>query len=323
MKKSLWERPNCNLCGSKNYGIMHEKLSYWEYEGIFRIVKCKQCSLVYLHPRPPVTEIGKYYESENYFGRDIAHEQKLDDAQTREEVFSPAYDVIFKKKKKGKILDIGAGTGLFLSKFKEKGWDVDGIEITSDAVKYAKKFYNVRLRQGDFFDFSLPKGAYDVVALNGALEHMHHPLETLMKSHEYLKKGGLVILSVPNVEGLGRHIFKKNWFPWQPPRHLYHFSPKTARMILEKAGFESIVIKHTYAVQNSYILFQSMRYSKSPKFALKETGGLIDQALVEVKSSSLKVKLGKHIWKLLVSILAKLEEYIGRGEVILVYAKKA
>jgi len=323
MKKSLWERPDCDLCGSKEFVIMHDKLSYWEYEGVFRVVRCTQCDLVYLNPRPPVSEIGKYYESENYFGRDIVHEQKLDDAQTREEIFSPAYDVIFKKKRKGKILDIGAGTGLFLSKFKEKGWDVDGIEITSDAVKYAKKFYNVKLRQGDFFDFPLPSEAYDVVTLNGALEHMHHPLETLKKSHEYLKKGGLILFSVPNVEGLGRHLFKKHWFPWQPPRHLYHFSPKTARMMLEKAGFESIAITHTYAVQNKYILFQSMRYGKSPKFALKKTGGLKNQASVEEKSVSLKVKIGKYVWMYLVTILSKVEEYIGRGEVILVYAKKA
>ena len=179
MKKSLWERPDCNLCGSKEYNVVHDKLSYWEYEGVFRIVKCAKCGLVFLHPRPPVSEIAKYYEQDNYFGRDITDKKQFDDDLIRDEAYDPSYKVVFKKKKKGKILDIGAGTGLYLSKFKEKGWEVDGIEITKEAVKYAKKNYDVRLRQGDFFDFSLKNNYYDVVALNGALEHMHYPFETL------------------------------------------------------------------------------------------------------------------------------------------------
>ena len=324
MKKKLLnilEYPKCNLCGSKKYNVVYDNMTYWEYPGVFREVACAECGLVFLHPRPKLQFIGRYYESDNYFGRDIsAQDTRENDGEIRNTAYGPAYDAIFSKKKKGSILDIGAGTGLFLSLFKEKGWKIDGIELTPDAVAYAKKAYGVKLRQGDFFDFSFPEESFDVVTLNGALEHMYDPYGTLLQARKYLKKNGMVVFSVPNVASLGRALFGRNWFPWQPPRHLYHLSPTTARKILEKAGFRDIHVNTNYYVQNRYILFQSLRYSKSPKFQKSKKGGLADASLVNTQTSSLPVTIGKAIWGSLSEGIARVEPIFGKGEVMLVYA---
>jgi len=321
MTKSAWKNPVCNFCQSKEYRVLYPALTYWEYEGTFRIVQCNNCSLVFLSPRPPLREIARYYEVDNYFGRDIQNiALKINDSRERNNTFGPVYSLIQSKINKGTILDIGAGTGLFLSHFKSKGWKVDGVELTTDAVSYAEQHYKIKLKKGDFFDFHFKKNTLDVVTLNGALEHLYDPLETLTEIFSILKKGGLVVISVPNVESMGRVLFGKDWFPWQPPRHLYHFSPSTLSKMLQRAGFNNIAIHHNYHLQNKYILFNSLRYQKSPKFQKKPIGGLLKKD--NISSPTITVRLGKHIWNFISETLARFEAVINRGEVLLVVAEK-
>jgi len=322
MRNKNWEKPVCNLCGKNDQTILYKNLTYWEYPGIFQIVKCNNCSLIFVSPRPRISDINKYYEQENYFGRDINSERKdLNYKQERKNVYENVYKLILNKKTSGKILDIGAGTGLFLTKFKDLNWKIDGVELSRDAVLYARKQYDIKLKQGDFFDFSFSRNSYDVIALNGALEHLYNPQETLKKAYSILKTGGIIVFTVPNVESLGNKIFGRRWFPWQPPRHLYHFSPTTTRRMLNNSGFKKINIYHNYWLQNYYILFQSLRYGYSPKFVLKKTGGLKNSTVTKNKFY-FKKEFGKIAGKIFAFTLSLIEPMIKRGEVLIVYAKK-
>ncbi len=323
MKKlnSNWEEPNCNLCGGSATEIIYNNMTYWEYPGKFRIVRCRKCSLVFTSPRPVLSRMEKYYESEMYFGRDVEKKDCIDDSEGREMHYGPMYEIILSKKKKGSIFDIGAGTGMLLSKFKDKGWRVSGVELTRGAVNYAKRKYKIKLYQGDFLEKKV-NDTFDVIVLNGALEHLHQPFETLLKARKNLKNKGFVLISIPNSDSLGRKIFGKNWFAWQPPRHLHHFAPKTVSEMLNKAGYKNINISHSYSVQNNYILFQSARYMLSPKFKKKSTGGLINQKDAFVQKASIKKNVGKYFFKTFAFLLSKIEPLIKRGEVMIIYAEK-
>lgn len=304
-----WEVPNCNLCNSSDFEVLYEDLTYWEYPGKFRIVKCAKCSLVFTSPRPILSEMEKYYESEMYFGRDVEVTDQINDSDNREMHYGPMYEIILSKKKKGKIFDIGAGTGMLLSKFKEQGWDASGVELTRGAVRYAEKKYGIKLHQGDFLEKKI-HDKFDVVVLNGALEHLHKPLETLKKARINLKTNGFILISIPNSNSLGRKIFGRNWFAWQPPRHLYHFSPETVTQMLEKAGFKNIKVSHTFDIQNFYILFQSARYMISPKFKKRSAGGLVNKKDAFRQKFSIKKEVGKAFFKTFSFIVAKIEPIV-------------
>jgi len=321
MTKEKLETPACNLCLSKDNKPLWSNLTYWEYPGIFQVVQCKKCQLVFLSPRPTIDEIKKYYDHISYFSSDsekyLPHQDEL---KERENAYANIYAILLSQKKKGKILDIGAGTGSFLSKFKELGWQVEGLEINPDAVRFAKKNYGITLRGGDFSTFRFKDSYYDVITLNGALEHIYDPQKTLKTVYRSLKKGGVILFSVPNVDSMGRNIFGKDWFDWLPPQHLYHFSPKTAKAMLQNAGFKESVVRHDYHEQNYYILFQSLRYAKSPRFKTKKTGGLVT---TKYKSTfSLKKSVGKLAGYVFAFSLSIIEPLVKRGEVIIVYAKK-
>ena len=317
-----WEVPVCNNCHNKIQTVLWNDLTYWEYPGVFQIVQCSECGLVYTSPRPKPSQIGKYYVQENYWGRNVEDLQALFNDDKERAAYSPMYNIIRKYKRKGKILDIGAGTGVFLSKFKNEGWKVEGVELMESAARYAKEHFGIVMKQGDFFNFSLPSNSFDVVALNGSLEHLYTPLETLSGIQKILKKDGIIIFSVPNYDSIGRKVFGKNWFAFQPPRHLYHYSPRVIRQMLKNAGYKNIRISYKFWLQNHYILFQSLRFSKSPKFVKRNTGGLLNTSVPKKRSWSPKIVIGKLLGYAFAYGTAALEPFLKQGEVMIVYAQK-
>lgn len=322
MKKG-WEVPKCGICGKSGFDIIWDDSISWMSKGVFRIVKCNNCGLVYLSPRPSKSIIDKYYQEESYWGTNISDFSKDIDYERREKAYGIIYKDIFHRLEKGSILDIGSGTGLFLTKFKERGWKVEGIELSKKACEYAKKVYGISLRNGDFLDYKIPRSKYDVVTLNGCLEHLHNPKKTLEKINFVLKKSGILIISVPNFDSLGRRIFGKEWFALQQPTHLYHFSSTTLKKLLVMTGYKNVEIKHSYFRQNYYVIFESIRMFFSPKFIKAFNGGLVDKEAKNTQSKqTFKLVLGKISANIITIIIVLLEQFIKKGEVIVAYGEK-
>lgn len=315
------EFPICTNCNSSDYVLIWDDLRTWEYKGVFRIVKCSNCDLIFLNPRPILERIGKYYQTDSYWGRDINKNETNSNFQKERQVsYGHLYSLINKFKKKGSILDIGAGTGMFLSYFKELGWHVDGLDLSKAAVNYAKKEFNIHLKCGDFQNYNFSPKTFDVISLNNSLEHLYNPFKTLQKIKRIIKDDGLLIITIPNIESVGAKIFGKHWRSLDPPRHLYHFSEKTIIKMLHKAGFEKLGSNHWYWVHNYYSIFESFRYNISPRFALKKEGGLAN--IRYKKKFSLKKEVGKIFFSFLSGIIAVIGSATKKSEVFTIYAVK-
>ncbi|HYD35790.1 MAG TPA: class I SAM-dependent methyltransferase [Vitreimonas sp.] len=316
----------CNYCHSKSARPFLKNVTSWEHEGSFTVVKCQRCQLVYLNPRPTRTQIGQYYPTQSYWGRDMKTKDMLSQLQReREDAYDFLYRVVLSKKSGGRIVDIGAGTGIFLSKFKELGWQAEGIELSKDAVKFGQRMFKIKMHQGDFLDFMFPARSVDVVTLNNALEHLYDPAKTLRAVYKVLKKGGLVVVTVPNIESLGFTLFGKDWYALQPPRHLYHFSPITLSKMLEQQGFRVGGISHKYWVHNYAALFESFRMKLSPKFEKKPSGGRVEKAsqVSLSHSPSMTKEIAKLLFKGMAGGLAMVGAAIGKGETICIWAQKS
>jgi len=319
-----WERIECNLCGNKSYDVVWNNATSWLSKGVFRIVKCRECKLVYLSPRPSQKIISKYYEPDSYWGFNIYDFETKADYLERDKVYGFLYKDTIARKQFGTILDIGAGTGLFLTKYKEKGWETIGVELSKEACEYAKRVYGMTLINGDFLKHSFPKNKFDLVTLNNSLEHIHSPKETLKKISSLLKDGGLLLITVPNFNSIGSKIFGKEWYALQPPTHLYHFTPESLTSLLNKTDFRVEMIKHSNWRQNYYILFESIRILFSQKFRKRSKGNLINKEKIKKKSTqTLSLISGKIAAKAVTFLLTFIEQIVKRGEVIIVYAEKA
>lgn len=99
------------------------------------------------------------------------------------------------------VLDLGCATGRLGRKLRElnKACELVGVEIFEPAAEEAKKHYDA-LYLGDLECLTLPyKEYFDFVICGDILEHLRQPEEIVKKIHIWLKEGGILISSIPNI----------------------------------------------------------------------------------------------------------------------------
>jgi len=279
------EKVNCNLCGSNKNSFLLKSRNWLKHtKERFNIVKCSNCNLVYLNPRPSKESISSYYPDEyepyNARGRSLAERVSkiLLDSYYRKEknIFSLVKSFLAQliyspvpSKKQGKILDIGCGPGISLYNLKKFGWNVYGLDISQKAVNFARNNLDLKnVRRGFIEDAFYHKEYFDVIRMSHVIEHLNDPKETLLKIRKILKKNGILIITTPDFSSPLRPVFGPCWFPLESPRHLYLFTPETISLLLKKVGgFKILKTKHDIS---AYHLAKSLSYVMGNKQALNK-----------------------------------------------------
>jgi hypothetical protein len=63
------------------------------------------------------------------------------------------------------------------------------------------------------------------------------PRETLQQAHRLLKPNGLLVVHTIDIDSIFAQLMGARW-PWLMEMHLYYFSRRTLRAMLEKCGFQ-------------------------------------------------------------------------------------
>ena len=228
------EEVNCFVCESKKYNQCYKKFG-------FGIVKCADCNMVYVNPRPKNESLIKYYT------------ESLASAYFQEFIISPTQDyrienivkprlqfLIDNFPDKGKWLDIGCSSGLLLSEGAKVGWDPYGIEFEATAANAAREL-GVHIYEKPIEELDI-ENKFDLVTMFEVLEHVADPKSTLEHCYKAMNKGGHIVITVPNIEGIEFEILEDKHSNIAPPSHLNYFSPQTLTDILVKNGFEIVNI---------------------------------------------------------------------------------
>lgn len=218
----------CNICGSTAAVAYSTPVDYISGER-FMVVRCQNCSLIYVHPQPLAADLGRYYPA-GHQQADPAFYEKMD-AKARVNFVRKAVAV-----GPGRALDVGCGKGLFLIGLRELGWQVCGTELSEQSSAFARNsglsVYTKAIEDAPFED-----GSFDLITLFHVLEHLPQPLDTLVTAFSLLRPGGAMLVEVPNIGSWYARVFGDNWFHYDVPRHLFHFNPETLHRIVSAAGF--------------------------------------------------------------------------------------
>jgi 2-polyprenyl-3-methyl-5-hydroxy-6-metoxy-1,4-benzoquinol methylase len=216
----------CNLCGSADHSLLYEMPDrhYFRQEA-FQIVKCNQCELGFVNPRPTLSEIQKYYPQE-YYARISQDPRRLMRRFTNQAKYLREIEDRGKSKD---LLDLGCAGGDFPRFMMARGWKVEGVEVS----KASGRISDFTVYNQQFSDIPVQGSKYDAVTAWAVMEHVHDPMAYFQKASIVCKKGGLFVFETPNFRSLAsRYLFCED-----VPRHLYFFDEQTVRRYLEATGF--------------------------------------------------------------------------------------
>jgi 2-polyprenyl-3-methyl-5-hydroxy-6-metoxy-1,4-benzoquinol methylase len=237
MATEVLETVVCNSCGStRSKRTLRGADVRCGTPGVFNVVRCSDCGLHYVNPRPTLEEIGKHYPPD--YSEHTEGHWANPFVSTEADIVASYFDA------PGSVLDIGCASGAFLLAMHHRGWRLSGTDTSEQAHEIAKAVPDADIRLGYLRRGDFPPASFDAITLWSVFEHLHDPLDTLRIIRELLKPEGRLFMVVPNYRGLERMIFRTRWFALELPRHLYHFTPETMEQMLHKGGFEVDKMQH-------------------------------------------------------------------------------
>ncbi|MDD5657777.1 MAG: class I SAM-dependent methyltransferase [Elusimicrobia bacterium] len=216
----------CNLCGrddSETWGRPKDGL---------RLVRCRNCGLIYVNPRPTPEALADYYRKDYFEGGNYA-EDVLRERMYRMEIARMLPWI----GSRGRFLDVGCAMGKFLSVLPDT-FEKRGVEFSSDAVRHARESFGLDVRVGQLSEVGIERGHYDVVQMRGVIEHLQDPRREVREVRLALKpKGWFVLNQTPDLGGLAGCLYRERHNQVKPREHLYYFTKATLSRLLTEEGF--------------------------------------------------------------------------------------
>jgi len=254
MSEYTFSKQQCPVCVGAGRRLMGRRGGSAHRLGLgipSSIYQCRGCGLIFPDPMPIPSSINEHYgDAQEYFvehsfdGKQAAYERLLDSFQEL-------------GAKPGKLLDIGAGRGELLRAALMRGWDAVGLEPASHFARFAREYSGAQIVEATLEQRPFPENSFDAVTLGAVLEHVFNPRELLAEINRLLRPGGFLWLDVPNEAGifylLGniyQRMRRRDWVvnlsPTFPPYHVFGFTPRALRRLLQVTGFQPLRLK-TYA----------------------------------------------------------------------------
>ena len=228
---------SCPLCISKELANLYQARDpHYGIPGTHSIMRCRECSLVFVNPMYDDAEAVELYPDDYY--------------AYQEAPALPAWKRVCKKilgyrlgtkdprfASVGTVLDVGCGSGEFLHSMNAQGWIAQGVEISAAASR-AGQANGLQIVSGSLPDAQFPAESFDYVRASHSLEHVSDPHAVLEEMHRVLKPDGKLLIAVPNVDSWNAKLFGQYWWHLCPPLHAFSYSVHTLTRLLAQHHFQ-------------------------------------------------------------------------------------
>lgn len=317
--------PDCPACGIP---LGAQPLARVRVRGVlYEVLPCARCGGASTFPVPSPEDLSRFYRFRSYRDADGTRFNAVVDRAVGWATGARRRRIERLAGRRGRLLDVGCGSGLFLRRMRQAGWEVAGAEADAEVSRVISQTHGLDVRGGDPGGWGFPDGSFDAVTLHHALEHMVRPADMLGHCRRLLRDGGLLVAAVPNRDSLQAAFGRGSWFHLDVPFHLHHFTASGLAGLLEKSGFRVVRERHLDLEQNLFGWAQT----------LLNRCGLPRNLLYEfLKKPTLRdgATVGSRRWKVAVSlallplvlpagaVLTLLEAAGGRGGTVEIAAVK-
>jgi len=159
----------------------------------------------------------------------------------------------------GRLLEIGCAYGFFLQEAQEY-YAVSGIELAQSAAQHCQRS-GLSVIQGSIDRANLEQlGQQDLIVMLDVIEHLPDPLASVQLCADYLRPGGILVITTGDFGSLAAKITGRAWRLMTPPQHLWYFTTDSMQRLSAQIGLQVEYIDHPWKlVPVSLILFQARR----------------------------------------------------------------
>jgi SAM-dependent methyltransferase len=243
------EEIGCPVCSARKAELVfvgRDRL-FWR-AGVYPLVRCRDCAMLYVNPRPTVAALGAHYPS-NYFAYALPNEVPP--------VFRPLLHwftrgislrriryleaVTGKLGANARVVDVGCGINSLLYWLRRvRGCEGIGVDMNPAMSAWVKEHLGMRVEQGTLEQVHFEDGKLDVVFMTEYLEHEPDPRAVLREARRILAPGGHLAIEIPDPTGWPARLFRSLWWNLDVPRHLVFFGPDSLARLLDECGFELV-----------------------------------------------------------------------------------
>lgn len=226
-----------NLSNTKHFLNVKD---YSVSQEIFELLYDEELDMLITHPQPSLEKLPSYYESVDYISHTDGNKSLFEKMYqfVKSIALKNKLKLINSQSPKGRILDIGAGVGDFLSVCKNDGWQTIGIE-PSDKAKVIAKNKGVSFVE----NFSeLESNSFDIITMWHVLEHVPDLENQIKELKRLIKPTGTVIIAVPNFKSFDASYYSNFWAAYDVPIHLWHFSKTAIQKLFAKEKLELVKV---------------------------------------------------------------------------------
>lgn len=220
-------RKACPLCSGA-------PSAYFATEHSHDLLRCGDCQTVFVHPQPGPEELRALYEERSRAaGESDYYRSYLRQERGLREHARDLLEMLGAPRGGARLLEVGCGAGFFLDEARKAGWKTRGIELNRVYARHAREELGIEVTGEDFEEVEVEGAPFDVVCMLDLLSHLRDPLRSLARVRELLVPGGCFFLQAGNK---AENELKPDDEDWETPAHLFHFTARTLRGLLEQEG---------------------------------------------------------------------------------------
>jgi 2-polyprenyl-3-methyl-5-hydroxy-6-metoxy-1,4-benzoquinol methylase len=290
----------------------------------FHLSACASCDCLFIDPLPTTQEIATFYPADYWWnagpGKLNALEAIYRRIALRDHLSFIASAAKGTGAPRGRLLDVGCGSGTILGLMKRQGFDVTGVDFSREAAEIAGAQNGVKVIVGSLHNADFANESFDVVTLFHVLEHVTNPRDVLIEARRILQPNGRLVLQVPNIGSWQFRVFGTKWYGLDIPRHVIDYSKQSIYRLLEETGFVPVRIRNFNLRDNAPALASSISPKLDPlsRTVRQRRENVFEPAGIAFLRHALYFGLVIASYP-----VAMLESAVGRGATIMLEARKA